>query len=146
MSYDYGGETELIATLGDAKDNGKWAQNKEQVRAYTVIAATRGGLSGPILFKDVVTARLWMSRSGDGASPVYCSIWATKPDFHTGGHGKAGGYGYHKLSAALDDAITSAGIKLNMAISGVGDGAMDRALLAIGKAVAPGTDLHLIQL
>ena len=59
-----------------------------------------------------VDARFYMA-SGRNASTVYCSIWVrTKCGKFYSGHGKAGGYGYHKESAALSDAIKSAGIEL----------------------------------
>lgn len=59
-----------------------------------------------------VDARFYMSSSRN-ASTVYCSIWVYTKDgkTHTG-HGTAGGYGYHKESAALSAAIKSAGIEL----------------------------------
>jgi hypothetical protein len=53
-----------------------------------------------------------MGRS-PSASVVYASVWA----FGNGkdsvsGYGTAGGYGYHKESAAIANAINSAGIEL----------------------------------
>ena len=50
------------------------------------------------------------------------------------GHGKAGGYGYHKESAALQEAIESAGIKLRSPIDGAGDSAVRGAMEAINRA------------
>lgn len=94
-----------------------------------------------------VDARFYMS-SGRNASTVYCSIWVHTVDgkTHTG-HGKAGGYGYHKESAALSDAIESAGIELwgdqynctkspkkKAYISGCGETAMRDACNAIAYA------------
>lgn len=52
-----------------------------------------------------------MGRSRN-ASTVYASIWVHANGHYLAGHGNAGGYGYHKESAAFQDAITSAGIQL----------------------------------
>jgi hypothetical protein len=94
-------------------------QQKERVRTLLVIAYP---------FKTAIEARFWMSRSGDGASPVMCSVWI---DNRYAGHGRANGYGYHKPSAALCAALTSAGIKLDEDIDGRGDDIMDDALIAV---------------
>jgi hypothetical protein len=78
---------------------------KELVSTWNVIGKIKGEL------KTVVTARCYMGRSRS-ASTVYASVWIHGDDIYTSGHGSAGGYGYHKESAAIDDAITSAGIEL----------------------------------
>lgn len=81
-----------------------------------------------------VSAVFYMGRSFS-ASIVYCSIWVHTADGRSvSGHGTAGGWGYHKESAALQDAISSAGIKLSKSVHGVGENAMRDALLAITKA------------
>lgn len=96
----------------------------------------------------IAEARFYMGRS-TSASTVYCSLWV-HGDKCTSGHGKASGYGYHKESAALQDAIESAGIELrgsNYAhssekpnykrvarIDGCGDSSMEMALMAIARA------------
>jgi hypothetical protein len=46
----------------------------------------------------------------------------------------AGGYGYHRKSAAAERAFRVAGITLDQSISGVGDAAIREALLSIGHA------------
>lgn len=86
-------------------------------------------------------ARFYMSRSGDGASPVYCALWARSDKHYGSGAGVAKGYGYHKNSAAMDSAITSAGFELDKHIDGCGSDAMREALLALAEAV--GVDLSL---
>ena len=107
--------------------------------------------------RTIVDARLYMGRS-KSASAVYCSIWVRNSDgYETSGKGTAGGYGYHKASAALASAISSAGIELFGSpygrpvngdtpaqtrallkkpahIGGCGDGSMGCALLAIAYA------------
>ena len=129
----------ITATLPVTPVSNARQLDKEIIHRYHVIG----------LFNDVMAACVdccvYMSRSGDGASPVHCALWvrvgASKHDggrifFNdtTSGKGRANGYGYHKLSAAIADAIESAGIKLNSDISGVGDNAVCDALAAIGRA------------
>jgi hypothetical protein len=77
---------------------------KERVSSYQVIGKRNGTLS------SIVEARFYMGRSSS-ASVVYCSLWV-QGDNYCSGTGKAGGYGYHKESAALASAINSAGIAL----------------------------------
>lgn len=75
------------------------------------------------------TAAIWvhaenMQDSGRGAEPI-----------HTSGSGAAGGYGYHRPSAAAGEAIRNAGFELSENISGVGESAIIRAVKAIAEAV-----------
>lgn len=102
---------------------------KEQIAAWALVAVRNGKMEQPI------TARFWMSRSGDGASPVYCSIWAHAGEYSLAGHGNARGYGYHKKSAALQAALRSAGATLSHPIDGRGEGAMRDALSALARAI-----------
>jgi hypothetical protein len=118
-----------IATLPTERtENGKWQDNKEQIAALALVAWAYGRQ------RQIVTARFWMSRSGDGASPVYCSVWLSETG-HASGHGTARGYGYHKQSAALQFALDSAGVKLAQPIDGRGESAMRDAIMAIGRAM-----------
>lgn len=78
----------------------------------------------------VVDARFYWT-----GSTCYCCVWIS--DWNgprRNGSGKAGGYGYHKASAALDAALGAAGVKLSEPIGGRGDSAMDSAILAVAKA------------
>lgn len=91
----------------------------------------------------IVTARIYFP-----GSVAYCSLWISGRANGTygRGQGKAGGYGYHKASAALADAIRDAGIRLTgdvygrepsntpAHIGGVGDSAMLEAVEAIARA------------
>lgn len=116
--------------------------------------------------REIVDCRIYMSASRN-ASTVYASIWvqgiktgkhpADWPYGETSGRGSAGGGGYHKQSAAVGDAIRSAGIELYGSpyasrsngdsheetkamlkkpthINGCGDGSIRAALLAIANA------------
>ena len=67
-----------------------------------------------------------------------CCLWAfgTGPNGScTQGSGQAGGYGYHRPSEAMAQAIRNAGFTLSRDIGGVGEEAMREALLAMAKAL-----------
>lgn len=73
-------------------------------------------------------------------SRCYCCLWIharrdNEPGYYTGGSDFAGGYGYHKASAAFHGALNNAGIDITKNISGVGATAIIEALQAIGKAL-----------
>ena len=102
-----------------------YGDKKELTKTFNVVT---DGL------KEVVTVRCYKGRSAS-ASTVYASIWINASGIYTSGKGKAGGYGYHKESAAIAEAIESAGITLDANISGVGDGAIYEALKAIARAL-----------
>lgn len=123
------------AILSAERENGKnLGQEKETVETFNLVVRT----PDEGMF-TAVTLRLYMGRSR-GASTVYASIWvhgqySGGAPYHTAGHGSAGGYGYCKRSAAAACAIKSAGIELHKSISGVGHGAIQDAIRAIGTAM-----------
>ena len=128
-----------------------YSRDKETIRQYTLVDKKTE--------RVVVDCRVYMGRSRN-ASTVYAAVWvnisaAKKPDAwlygETSGRGFASGYGYHKGSAAIGDAISSAGIELygspytntqgdkvdmkkRAHIGGCGDEAARAALLAIAYA------------
>ena len=121
----------MIATLpaSNVEDGKNYSGDKETHNVMHVIASTREGM------QQVITCRFYSGRSRS-ASVHYCSIWFSgKNNRYGAGNGSAGGYGYHKDSAALGAAIRSAGIELNRSISGVGNGACEDALRAIARAL-----------
>lgn len=65
-----------------------------------------------------------------------CS-WDGCNDRWRNGSGSAGGYGYHRASAAAEEAITNAGITLDESIGGRGNGLMVEAVEAIARAIWP---------
>lgn len=88
--------------------------------------------------KELVQARFYVTPGRH-----YCCIWVN--DNRAGG-GFAGGYGYHRPSAALQCALDNAGIVLSEAIDGRGDGAMEAAIMAIGVALGyVNTPLRILQ-
>ena len=102
---------------------------KETIKTMVLITCKAGK------FLEPVTVRWYMSRSGAGARPVYCSLWVHCSPYHVSGRGKAGGYGYHKASAAFQEACNSAGVELSQPVDGCGDGLAREALFAIGQAL-----------
>ncbi len=118
----------MKATLGNNQENSINYGKKELISSWDVIVNTDDGL------KNIITVRCYMGRSAS-ASTVYASIWVHSTDYQTGGTGKAGGYGYHKQSAAISEAIKSSGITLDKDIYGVGDSAIEDALEAIAQAL-----------
>lgn len=132
-AVNYGGEKETISTL-------------------QVIGRMGGEL------RTIVTARFYVGRSRT-ASTVYCALWVDGPGYCSG-KGTAGGYGYHKQSAALASGIKSAGIALTGAnyahsdtrvdfkkpayIGGCGDSSMHTALKAIARAAGARGQLLIV--
>lgn len=121
--------TTMTATMpAEPRHNGRnLARDKETI--MTILAVVPD-TSRPAGFHEPVRVRVYAGRSAS-ASNVYASIWAGA----TGGHGRAGGYGYHKASAALQAAIDSAGIRLSSPIDGCGEGSMREAVRAIAAAL-----------
>lgn len=133
----------MKARLTTEKQNAKGDYTKKEVVSYReVVVSTRSGIETPVVCK------CYMGRSSS-ASVVYANLWIRGKNFYTSGSGSAGGYGYHKESAAVQGAITSAGVTLHGSpyggerdnnktqtyIDGVGDSAIDQALLAITRAL-----------
>lgn len=120
----------MKATFNDKQKNNavNMGGDKEQVGGYKLVAVRNGELV------ELATLRLYMGRSRT-ASKVYCSLWITgaRGEWRSG-HGTAGGWGYHKPSAAAADAFRNAGIELSDCIAGRGDSAIEGALKALGKA------------
>ncbi len=106
----------------------------------------------------VVRAKFYRAPS---SHVIYCALWVGDRR----GYGTAGGYGYHKHSAALDEAIGKAGIHLYgnpyggeipnesleeyrgpQHIDGRGHGAMIAALEAIAKRLSGARKVHIIDI
>lgn len=91
--------------------------------------------------KTAVTIRVHGTKARN-----YCSVWIDdRPaQRHYSGHGWAGGYGYHRPSAALQVALKSAGVTLDEDIDGRGEGAMRDAVIAICHAMGY-RNVHLVE-
>jgi len=120
------------------QENGKnLSGDKEQIRCYKFIAPNpkfKAGESCPRRYAEPITIRVWMSRSAN-ASLVYASIWARSRDgeTRTAGHGVAGGYGYCKISAAIDSAFSDAGIAMDAGFGGCGMSCVEIAIEALAR-------------
>lgn len=97
----------IKASIVKKESNARCPDNKEIVSAYSLVVRLPSGE-----MREVITVRCYMGRSAS-ASVVYAVLWVCCADGHwTSGSGSAGGYGYHKESAAIADAVKSAGIEL----------------------------------
>ena len=127
-------------TKTDCMNARNLGDKKETVKQAVLIACKAGE------FKEPITVRWYMSRSGDGASPVYCALWVRCSPYYVSGRGKAGGYGYHKASAAFQDACDSAGIELSQPVDGRGNDMVREAILAIGEALGfEQSEMHICE-
>jgi hypothetical protein len=152
-------QTYMVALFGKECSNAEnMGDSKELTSHYKLIDKKTE--------RTVVDCRVYMGKSRN-ASTVYAAIWVSgvktenRPDGwvygETSGKGQAGGYGYHKSSAAVAGAIRSAGITLMGSpyghpvngdtpaqtrkllkqpahIGGCGSGSVECALLAIAYA------------
>lgn len=67
----------------------------------------------------------------------YACLWYNDSRRWASGTGSAGGYGYHRPSAAVAEAFENSGVKLLNDISGRGDEAIREALEALAKKLYP---------
>lgn len=117
----------LKATIN--KENGmsnKIAANRKEKHFVAQYTGVNSDLNA------VIEARIYAT-----ANCHYACVWIhdRKHNIHLSGAGKAGGYGFHRASEALERALHDAGITLNEHIGGRGEGAMRDALSAIMKAL-----------
>lgn len=62
------------------------------------------------------------------------------------GAGKAGGWGYHRASAALESAFRRAGMRFDVGCSGMGESAMRDCLMCAGEYLKPdGAKTYLVE-
>ena len=118
-------KAQIVSTQSNAVN---YDNKKELVNSWNVVVNSDDGL------KNIITVRCYMGRSAS-ASTIYASLWVCDAEHRTSGTGKAGGYGYHKESAAIAEAIRSAGIELDKDIAGAGESAIEQALGAIAYAL-----------
>ena len=138
----------MIATpLKPALNGRNYGGEKRLLTALSAIALYIDDKRGLPTMKEVAVARIYGSKQGRG-SRNYASLWIQPVDYGTGltsaGHGWASGWGYHRPSAALQEAIRSAGWSLSEDIDGRGDRATEDALRAIAAVAAPDASEILI--
>ena len=118
-----------IKSLADSDNVAKYRKEKGFYRQISMIDSRDGSA--------IVQAR-WYWPGRDGASTCYCCVWIHGDDSHGRGGGRAGGYGYHKESAALLAALNDAGAYVSEDIGGRGDQAMFEALEVLARSVIKG--------
>lgn len=107
-------------------------ENKCYFDSYSAIVI-RPDYDGKPFVHTPVELRLY----GTGNSNT-AAIWIhdhSNSGISTSGTGSAGGYGYHRPSAAADEAIRNAGFTLDESISGRGEQAIELAVQAIAEAL-----------
>jgi hypothetical protein len=106
--------------------NAKHRKEKLFTNASTLLAINGGEI------RELMTVRWYWTNAR-----CYCCLWIHNDANLTGasGSGFVGGGGYHKTSAAMQKALDSAGIELDIHIDGCGDSAIESALHAIGEAM-----------
>jgi hypothetical protein len=113
--------------------NAKQPNNKQLIHALSVVGY--GDKFKGI--REVVCARFWMGKSSS-SSVVHCCLWVYFDGVCLSGKGSAGGGGYCKKSAALDEACRSAGISIRSRASDTwvlhGSGCIREACEAIAEA------------
>lgn len=118
---------------GDYSGNGISTNRKENnfCMAYQVIAPpVKGDTFNPVA-RVIIECRFYCTNAASR-----CCIWIHSTDaaWRSGG-AMAGGYGYHRPSAALESALEKAGVKLSQPIRGRGESAMVATLLAIARTM-----------
>jgi hypothetical protein len=78
--------------------------------------------------KEIACVRFY----GNGER-AYCCAWFHEAGQYARGSGWAGGYGYHKDSAAMQSALNAAGWRFSKPFSGVGETGEQGALEAIAR-------------
>lgn len=88
--------------------------------------------------KIIEAATLRTYNSSTKATNTAC-FWASMPNNtrYAHGSGHAGGWGYHRPSAAAQQAINNAGFHLSEEIDGRGESAMETAVKAIAELLHP---------
>lgn len=128
----------------DMPSNYRKRQAKHFYNGYKVVTIVNGEMV------DLVDARL-----GATDSCHYASVWLNVRYYDNNyyntcgsarGSGKAGGYGYHRASAALDSALRHAGMRFSVGCSCLGESAMHDCLLAAGEYLKPeGAKIYLVE-
>ena len=129
------------ATISLTPPESKAGANRKEnlLKVYFVLSAEEPPVDTgdrlPKYARPVVECRIYWTKSRN-----YCAVWVNGKGRHLGGGGYAGGYGYDRPSAAVQIALENAGISLSEQIAGVGDSAVEQALLAVAVALGYSPD------
>jgi hypothetical protein len=124
MKAKYDPKAKTKFTTSHRRENGGFL---EELSVISLSAKPFNGRIHPALI-----ARIYIKST---KSANTACLWINHGENHASGSGQAGGYGYHRPSEALERAINNAGFTLSESIGGVGEGAMESALLAIAKTL-----------
>lgn len=124
--------TDITAHI-TSKPKGNIAPNRKEKHFTAQYSIVTGDYSQPVIL------RLYGTQAKN-----YACLWVNYKEVHISGGGSAGGYGYHRPSAAAQVAINNAGIALSADIDGRGDSAIQDALKAIARALGL-TEFGLIE-
>lgn len=107
------------------KNINSYRREKHFLGAYNVIVENQKGE-----LQDLINCRVY-----DSQAKTSVCVWVTdnSKNLYIGTVGASSGYGYHRSSSALDEALRLANIKLDQDIEGRGEEAMVQALEAIAK-------------
>jgi hypothetical protein len=102
------------------------SEEKELLKYWEVIGISK------VMPVSIITAHCWGSRGSRWTGKLHVSVWIHDAILYTSGYGTAGGSGYHKVSAAMEMALKSAGVELSESLNG--DTAIEDALRAIAES------------
>ena len=118
-----------VFTERESKFNPNDRKENNYLYEYAVMA-----LSPDMEIENPVVCRIYGTSSH---KRNYCCVWIRKDHKMRNGSGWAGGYGYHRPSAAAESAFHNAGIDFDGEIGGRGDSAIREACLAVARAACP---------
>lgn len=120
----------MKATFTNRMDKFTASHRKENAfsKQYAGVICDRGEI------KEPVTVRIYSTDSR-----VYACVWVNASGYRHGS-AYAGGYGYHRASAAVGESIKNCGIDLDKDIDGRGDGAIREAIEAIVAEIYAGNE------
>lgn len=131
MKATYNATAKTKFTTSHRKENSKCFFEE-----YSIVTFDPSQIMPRYRARKIVELRLY----GTGNVNFAC-LWTNTNDHGSRGSGRAGGYGYHRPSAAAGEAIRNAGFELltddgkPMDIGGVGEQAIEQALCAIADAI-----------
>ena len=119
-----------VPTTSRGGEISRRTDNMEQHNGLKVVAFNprTGTLSTPVVVR-------FLSGRSRGASVHYCNVFLSNDATHACGTGSAGGYGYHKDSAAMADALSRAGVRGVAELSGRGWNACEEYAAALAVAL-----------
>ena len=122
MFYEIKPAANVTATIAaNSKDNaGQHRKEDKFTTAYHAFYIDNEGVP-----HEVVDMRFYHTEAR-----AYCALWVRNGDYFSAS-GMAGGYGYHRGSAAASEAVANAGINLPYDLSGRGDSMVEQAIAQI---------------